>query len=110
MAVAGSLHFLMASIMWSLLIYIAVRDEWPQRPILWEALPAYLLLACFGVTSLAALGRRRIAGWLLVAGLLCSAGVFAHDRATKDYILRTESYAEGRGMYQYPTWWWYDWR
>jgi hypothetical protein len=107
-AVVAWLYFAFALLLWGGWVHFGVREGVPLRPIVLGALPALLLFAWFGLTSLAALRHRRLAGWLLAVGLLGSAVVFVYDAATRNYQIRSESYHGGGTEYFYTTWWWYN--
>jgi hypothetical protein len=109
LATLAVLHFLLSSFFWSLLVYAAVRQRWELRPVLLGALPAFLLLAWFAGTAVAAVRRLRIAAWLLAVGFAAGAAVFSYDAVTHNYQLHAEGYdSTGPGQtFYYATWWWY---
>src|SRR5688572_2822774 len=91
------------------MLYAGVRQAWPLWPIVLGSLPALLLLLWFGMTWLAALRRRRIAGWLLSLGIVASACVFVYDASTRNYQLHSENFRGGSShTFLYNTWWWYN--
>lgn len=110
LAILAVLHFLLSSLIWAMFVHAGIRQKWELRPVLLDALPAFLLLLWFATTLLVALRRLRVSAWLLVFGFVASGAFFTYDAVTRNYQLHTENY-HGTGhqkTFHYATWWWYD--